>query len=133
QMTADLLEADGYEVFFAGGGVANDEIVDQIGAINADILCIFGATPSVVPFTRLLIDNLHDTGVCPKLQIAVGGGVFNRAEGLAEEIGADIWASDPAEMVELLNECPDQRMDEAQRTVGRKRRPQKAARIAEAA
>jgi methanogenic corrinoid protein MtbC1 len=134
QMTADLLEADGYEVFFAGGGVANDEIVDQLGSINADILCVFGATPSIVPFTRLLIDHLHETGACPKLQIAVGGGVFNRAEGLAEEIGADVWAADPVEMVELLNENPDQRMGEDQRTVGRKRRaPKPAARIADAA
>src|SRR5690606_11520842 len=83
--------------------------------------------------TRLLIDHLHETGACPKLQIAVGGGVFNRAEGLAEEIDADIWATDPSEMVEMLSENPDQRMGEDQRTVGRKRRQPKALRIAEAA
>ena len=133
QMTADLLEAEGYEVFFAGGGVANDEIVDQIGALDADVLCVFGATPSIVPFTRLLIDSLHETGVCPKLQIAVGGGVFNRAEGLAEEIGADVWATDPVEMVEMISEFPDQRMGDDQRTVGRKRRQAKPLRTAEAA
>ncbi|MEX0742522.1 MAG: B12-binding domain-containing protein, partial [Phycisphaeraceae bacterium] len=31
QMAADLLEADGYDVSFPGGGVANDEIIQQIG------------------------------------------------------------------------------------------------------
>ena len=34
QMAADLLEADGYDVFYCGGGVANDEIVEQLGVID---------------------------------------------------------------------------------------------------
>lgn len=122
QMTADLLEAAGYTVFYPGGGVANDEIVEQLGELQADKLVVFGAVPSTVPLTRLLIDRLHDIGTCPKLQIIVGGGVFNRAEGLAEEIGADLWASDPSELVDLLQRQPERRMTPEQRTVGRKRR-----------
>ncbi len=122
QMAADLLEAAGFTMHFAGGGLANDEIVAQLGEINADLLVVFGAVPSTVPFTRLLIDRLHDIGVCPKLQIAVGGGVFNRADGLAEEIGADLWARTPQELVQTILEEPERRMTEDQRTVGRKRR-----------
>lgn len=127
QMAADLFEAAGYDVHFAGGGVANDEIVAQLGEINADVLVVFGVTPSTVPFTRLLIDRLHDIGVCPTLQIAVGGGVFNRADGLAEEIGADLWAKEPEELVQLVSQAPQQRMGQEQRTVGRKRRTGKIA------
>lgn len=127
QIAADLLEADGYDVYFAGGGIANDEIISQLGQINADVLVVFGAMPETVPFTRLLIDRLHEIGSCPRLQIVVGGGVFNRAEGLAEEIGADLWAREPAELVELMAEHPERRMEAAQRTVGRKRRTRKSA------
>lgn len=123
QMAADLLEADGYTVWYAGGGIANDEIVEQIGEIKAHKLVVFGAVPQTVPYTRLLIDRLHELGVCPELQIVVGGGVFNRADGLAEEIGADLWAHDPSELVEVINAEPDRRMTADQRTVGRKRRP----------
>lgn len=122
QMAADLLEADGYTVYYAGGGIANDEIVAQVGEIKADKLVIFGAVPQTVPATRLLIDRLHELGVCPQLQIVVGGGVFNRADGLAEEIGADLWAYEPAELVEAVNQEPQRRMAADQRTVGRKRR-----------
>lgn len=122
QITSDLLEADGYEVLFVGGAVANDELVAQLGEVQADVLVVFGVIPSTVPFTRLLIDRLHEIGVCPRLQIAVGGGVFNRADGLAEEIGADLWATDPEELVQVLSESPTQRMGQDQRTVGRKRR-----------
>ena len=121
QLAADLLEADGYRVLFIGGGVANDEIVAQLAAVKADRLVVFGATPQVVPATRLMIDHLHDIGACENLQVIVGGGVFNRAEGLAEEIGADLWASDPISLVEEMAAKPERRMDPAQRTVGRRK------------
>ena len=121
-IAADLLEADGYNVMFGGGGIANDEIIEQVGELKIDVLVIFGAAASTVPFTRVLIDRLHDIGVCPDLQIAVGGGVFNRAEGLAEEIGADVWATAPDELVSELNENSSRRMTADQRTVGRRRR-----------
>ena len=123
QLAADLLEADGYTVYFGGGGVANDEIVEQIAHLGVDKLVVFGSIPATVPETRLLIDRLHDIGACPNVQIIVGGGVFNRAEGLAEEIGADLWASDPLELVQTIAENTQRRMKPEQRTVGRKRRP----------
>ncbi len=121
QMTSDLLEAAGWSVYFAGGGIANDEIVDQITDLGADRLVIFGAVPATVPGTRQLIDRLHDMGLCPNLQIIVGGGVFNRADGLAEEIGADLWAGNPQDLVELIEDQPGRRMTADQRTVGGRR------------
>ena len=58
-------------------------------------------------------------------QIIVGGGVFNRADGLAEEIGADLWANDPIEIVDVMNQHDEHRMDvKEQRTVGRRRAQQ---------
>lgn len=126
-LTADLLEADGYDVYFAGGGVANDEVVNQLGELSADILVVFGAAPSTVPLTRQLIDRLHSIGACPKLQVVVGGGVFNRADGLAEEIGADLWAKSPMDLVTAVSKKPKKRMTADQRTVGRKRRAVRAA------
>lgn len=123
QLGTDLLEADGFDVYLAGGGIANDEIVEELAQIEADKLVVFGVIPSTVPQTRLLIDRLHEIGACPNLQITVGGGVFNRAEGLAEEIGADLWALDPLELVETITDEPERRMIPEQRTVGRKRKP----------
>jgi methanogenic corrinoid protein MtbC1 len=125
QLASDLLEADGYEVHFTGGGISNDEIVAQLGELKCDKLIVFGAIPATVPETRVLIDYLHDIGSCPNLQIIVGGGVFNRADGLAEEIGADLWANDPIELVQKMSAAPDRRMDADQRTVGRRRAQQK--------
>ncbi|MBH06858.1 MAG: hypothetical protein CMJ20_11115 [Phycisphaeraceae bacterium] len=126
-ISAALLEAEGYDVFFVGGGIANDELVEQINLVQPNILVMFGAIPATVPLTRLLIDRLHSIGACPQTQIVVGGGVFNRAEGLAEEIGADLWAQNPEELVNVIIENPQRRMSADQRTVGRKRRPRRDA------
>ncbi len=126
QMAADLLEAGGFDLLFAGGGVARDEIIEQIGQRQPDVLLLYYSAPSDLPEIRLLIDQLHDLGTCPQLQIVVGGGVFNRADGLAEEIGADVWAKTPLELVQVMKEQPHRRMQADQRTVGRRRRQSKS-------
>lgn len=127
QMAVDLLEAAGFRITFAGGGIANDEILARVNEDKPDVLLMFSSAARDLPGIRELIDQLREIGACPNIQIAVGGGVFNRAEGLAEEIGADLWAETPLEMVDSLIECPDQRADKAQRTVGRAKRVRKAA------
>ncbi|MEX2217259.1 MAG: cobalamin-dependent protein [Phycisphaerales bacterium] len=122
QMAVDLLEQAGYEMAFAGGGIPSDETLAHIHEHQPGVLLMFASGPSDLPEMRQLIDTLHEIGACPNLQIAVGGGIFNRAEGLAEEIGADLWARTPMEMVNLLVSAPARRAEAEQRTVGRKRR-----------
>jgi methanogenic corrinoid protein MtbC1 len=122
QLVADLAEADGYHVFFGGGGIANDEILGEIGERKPDILLMFSAAPSDAPNIRQLIDTIRGVNACPNMQIVVGGGVFNRAEGLAEEIGADLWAKSPQELLRRLVTDGTRRAAGNQRTVGRNRR-----------
>ncbi len=127
QLVADLIEGDGYDVCFGGGGVASDEILSEVGARKPDILLLFASAPGDAPGIRQLIDTIRSIDACPALQIVVGGGVFNRADGLAEEIGADLWATDPAELLDKLAGDPDRRATPEQRTVGRHRRSNKSA------
>ncbi|MEL6329835.1 MAG: cobalamin-dependent protein [Planctomycetota bacterium] len=127
QMAVDLIEATGNPVVFAGGGVATEEILERVHETRPDVLLLFCVAPSDLPHIRQLIDRLHEIGACPNTQIVVGGGVFNRAEGLAEEIGADLWAEDPLEVVELVTYEAEHRAPADQRTVGRTRRTRTAA------
>lgn len=122
QMAVDLLEEGGFTVSFAGGSIPNDEILAQVQETKPDVLLMFASGPNDLPDMRTLIDTLKEIGACPNLQFVVGGGVFNRAEGLSEEIGADLWAGSPSELVEAMIELPDQRAAPDQRTVGRKRK-----------
>lgn len=127
QMAVDLLEAHGFRVTFAGGGVASDEVLGRVHETRPDILLWFSSLPGDLPEIRGMIDRLHEIDACPDIQVAVGGGVFSRADGLAEEIGADLWADHPLEMVDTLIHDAAHRAPEDQRTVGRTKRYRSAA------
>lgn len=122
QLVADLSEAVGYTVLFGGSNVSNDEVLAEVGRRHPDVLLMFASAASDAPNIRQLIDTVREIGACSKMQVVVGGGVFNRAEGLAEEIGADLWATSPRELLEVLHEEPSRRATADQRTVGRNRR-----------
>ena len=102
QITADLFEANGWGVWFLGSGVPNDEVVQFLAHVKPDILCVFGMLPAEAPAVRRLIDLIREVGICENMQVLVGGGVFNRAEGLAEEIHADLFARDAVEALEAV-------------------------------
>ena len=105
QLVADLLEADGYEIYFGGGGVANDEILAEVGERSPDILLMFASGPSDAPNIRQLIDSIRSVGACPEMQIVVGGGVFNRAVGLSDEVKADLFAATATEAMRMAKEA----------------------------
>ena len=127
QICADLFECDGWTVRFAGGGVPEDEVLGLIGSEKPDLLVMFGTLPSGVPGVRKLIDYLRDVNSCPTMQIMCCGGIYKRAEGLAEEIGADLYAPDAADAVTIANKHPNRKATVDQQTVGRSRRVRKAA------
>ena len=127
QLCADLFEADGWTVRFGGGGVPNDEILKLIGEHRPDLLVMYGTLPSAVPLVRKLIDYLREVNSCPEMQLMCCGGIYKRAEGLAEEIGADLYAPDAAEAVRIAGEHPTKKATVDQQTVGRTRRIRKAA------
>jgi methanogenic corrinoid protein MtbC1 len=127
QICSDLFEVDGWTVRFAGGGVPDDEVLKFIGEFRPELLVMFGTLPAGVPAVRKLIDYLRDVNSCPDMQVMCCGGIYKRAEGLAEEIGADLYAADAKEAVGVANNDPSRRATVDQQTVGRMRRIRKAA------
>lgn len=109
QMAVDLLETAGFTVNFAGGGVPADEILAQAQETKPDFLLMFASAASDLPGIRGIIDQIREIGACPKMRICVGAGVFNRAEGLAEEIGADLFAPHPLDLIDTLTESLSER------------------------
>ncbi len=127
QICADLFEADGWAVRFAGGGVPDDEVLKLIGEVRPDLLIMFSTLPNGVPAVRRLIDYLREVNSCPHMQVMCCGGIYKRAEGLAEEIGADLYAADAMSAVDVANDQPTRKATVDQQTVGRNRRIRKAA------
>ena len=106
QIMADLFEAQGWTVWLLGSGVPNDEILEFIGKAKPDILSIYGTKPEGVPGVRKLIALIREVGVCEEMQVLVSGGVFNRADGLAEEVKADLFAKDVKEAMKTVDDHP---------------------------
>jgi len=106
QMLADLLQADGWDVYFAGQGAPDDEILELVGRLRPAAMLIFGSRPQAVPHIRRLVDHIREVGVCPTMNVIVSGGVFNRAEGLWREVGADFFSESPRDLVTELAALP---------------------------
>jgi len=128
QMCADLFESRGWDVYFLGGGVPNDEIKSLVGQLRPDILMICGTHPSGVPGVRKLIDMIREVGVNPTMNVMVSGGVFNRAEGLWDEVNADLFAKDVREALTVAEAAkarkPEVRVSGAPKKRRRRRRSQ---------
>jgi methanogenic corrinoid protein MtbC1 len=100
QIMADLFESDGWEVKFPGGGLTNDDILSFVNNYGPDVLLLYGSEARQAPEIRRLIDTIKGVNAWPEMKIMVSGGLFNRAEGLWQEIGADLYAPTAQEAVE---------------------------------
>jgi len=120
QIMADLFESNGWEVKSLGGGLTNDDILAFINEYAADILLIYGATPKQAPDVRRLIDTIKGVNAWPNMLIMVSGGLFNRAEGLWEEIGADLFAATALEALQVASR--DIRAEPESRTINRRKK-----------
>ena len=124
QMMTDLFESDGWEVRFIGGGLTNDDILSFINDYAPDILLIYGTTPKQAPDVRRLIDTIKSVNAWPDMKIMVSGGLFNRAEGLWQEMEADLYAETA---IEALHVALDESLlpQGEKRTINRRKKRQK--------
>ncbi|MFO0837064.1 MAG: cobalamin-dependent protein [Phycisphaerae bacterium] len=122
QLVGDLFQADGWEVYFLGGAVPHDEVLTLVGQLRPDVLLIFGTRPQDVPETRRLIEMVREIGVCSAMNVVVSGGVFNRAEGLWLEIGADVYAESAKDVLRLANELRPREANAPRLGIVKKRR-----------
>lgn len=121
QMMTDLFESDGWEVRFLGGGLTNDDVLAYINENSPDILLIYGTAPKQAPDVRRLIDTVKSVNAWPDMRIMVSGGLFNRAEGLWQEMEADLYAATAVEALSAAFEDKPKRQNE-QRTINRRKR-----------
>jgi len=104
QMMADMFASDGWEVKFLGGGLNNDDILAFINEYAPEILLVYGTSPKQAPSLRRLIDTIKDVNAWPNMLIMVSGGLFNRADGLWQEMGADLFAATAVEAIHVASE-----------------------------
>lgn len=127
QMMADLFESRGWDVYFVGGGVPGDELMNLVGRLRPNILLIFGTKPTGVPQARTMIDMIRNVGCNPTMNIMISGGVFNRADGLWKEVNAELFAKTARDAIRIAESAPPRkpeiRVSGAPKKRRRRRRP----------
>lgn len=121
QMINDLFESDGWETRFLGGTVSNDDVMTFVHSYSPDILVLYGFDGQEAPAVRRLIDTIRNVNAFPNMRIMLSGGVFSRAEGLWEEIGADLYAETAAEAI-MVAQMPAEKLPKPNRSIKQRTR-----------
>jgi methanogenic corrinoid protein MtbC1 len=131
QMITDLFESSGWQVRYVGSGVSRDDLVEFTNTYSPDVLLVYGMQADKAPQTRQLIDTIKTINACPDMKIMLSGGIFDRAEGLWEEIGADMYAPTAAQAVQIAS-ADEADIPKPQRTINRRKKKNTLDKIAEA-
>jgi corrinoid protein of di/trimethylamine methyltransferase len=97
-----VLKADGFEVVDLGRDVAAIEFVNKAQEVKADIIGISALMTTTMPGAKEVIRLLEDKGIRDKFKVIVGGAPTNGK--WAKDIGADGWAENSTDAVELCNQ-----------------------------
>ena len=94
-----MLEGAGFEVLDLGVDVHSEAFVAAVRNFKPDILGMSALLTTTMPQMKTVIDDLEASGLRDSLGIMVGGAPLTEA--YADEIGADAYAEDGAEAVEV--------------------------------
>jgi len=100
-LVGSFLFANGFEVFNLGVEVTADEFISKAEEVGAQVIGLSSLLTMSMDFQRQVIEELINRGLRDKYIVIVGGAPTS--EDWAEKIGADGWADDAIEAVELIN------------------------------
>lgn len=101
RMLADLFELDGWNSVFLGADVPVGDVATALVDFDADLLAVSATLSEHVIQIRRLIVHVRDDPETRSVPILVGGRAFRLADTLWERVGADGFASTPAEGITL--------------------------------
>lgn len=97
-----LLQANGYEVIDLGRDVPINDVIDAAIEQEADFIAGSALMTTTMSSQREIMVELKDRGIQDKFKCIFGGAPTSKE--WVEQIGADGWAENAAEAVEIVNE-----------------------------
>lgn len=100
RIVADFLEIDGWDVSYLGANVPEQELIKIVKKTKPKLIAISVTMPFNIEKAHKIIDSIKNIeSYAPK--IMVGGIAFNILPDLYKKIGADFWAKDAKEAMEI--------------------------------
>ncbi len=98
-LVATMLAANGFEVHDLGVDVPIDKFVGTVKQTGANLVGLSSLLTTTMVMQRKVIEALADAGMRKQVKVMVGGAPVSRK--WAEEIGADGYAEDAVDAVDL--------------------------------
>lgn len=101
RMVADFFEMEGWDTYYLGSGLQLEQIISAIEQRKPDLFGISVTMTYHIDKVKELIFAIKNRFAEKSPRIMVGGIPFNSTTGLWQTVGADIFASDAAEAVNI--------------------------------
>jgi corrinoid protein of di/trimethylamine methyltransferase len=101
-LVATMLSANGFEVHDLGVDVLPQQFVDAVREVNADVVGLSALLTTTMLNQEAVIMTLKEAGLRDQVKIIIGG--VPTSPEWAEEIGADAYAENATEAVEVVRE-----------------------------
>jgi methanogenic corrinoid protein MtbC1 len=104
QMVADVFEIDGWQTISLGANVPTPDLIQAAETFQADLLLISAALANHLTTVRDTIQAVRQYPPTSRIRIMVGGTAFTNVADLAEQYGADGYATNASEALKLANQ-----------------------------
>jgi corrinoid protein of di/trimethylamine methyltransferase len=99
-LVATMLSANGFEVHDLGVDVSPQRFVDAVREVNADVVGLSALLTTTMLNQEAVILTLKEAGLRDQVKVIIGG--VPTSPEWAEEIGADAYAENATEAVEVV-------------------------------
>lgn len=104
RMIADFFEMDGWDGVYLGANTPASSLIDLVCRERPDLVALGVTMTYHLGTATELVQRLRADDRCRDVKVLVGGYVFQQHEALWQSLGADAWARDAAQAVEVGNE-----------------------------
>jgi len=101
-LVGTLLSANGFEVHDLGVDVSPQQFLDKVREVNADIVGLSALLTTTILNQETVILTLQEAGLRDRVKVIVGG--VPASPEWAEEIGADAYAENATEAVQVVKQ-----------------------------
>ena len=103
RMVSDFLEMEGWNTTYLGANVPVPALVRILEERRPDLLALSATMTYHLQVVRRAISDVRRKFTSEQLTIVVGGYAFRNSPEIWSEVGADGFASNPREMISLVN------------------------------
>jgi methanogenic corrinoid protein MtbC1 len=103
RMVADFFEMDGWDTYFIGANTPSRSIISAIEERQAHLVAISTTIPTHVSKVTELVGTIRENAGTSDCKVLVGGYPFNLSADLWKTVGADGYAPNALEAVQIAD------------------------------